>query len=110
MSIQIEIINLTGIEVRAAFYYEVLPNQYLPASEDQSREPEGTRLSEQEIQDLKDGRLFEKIRIIRIEGMRVNQIQAKLVSEYNSGRQDVMAEYSKFYMGAGLAYDGSGWS
>jgi len=108
--IQIEIIDLSGTEVRAAFYYEVLPNQYLPASEDQSRTPEGTRLSTQELQDLKDGNLFEKVRIIRIEGMKVNQIQAELVSQYNSGRQEASDEYRKLYMGAGLAYDGSSWS
>lgn len=108
--IKIEITDLTADQVRALFYYEVSPTDYIPSSADQNRIPEGTRLSAQEIQDIKDGRLIEYIFIQRNKGKDLDKIQSDLEKEYTKEAQNARNKYISDFSGVGSAWDGAVWS
>ena len=101
--IEIEILNM-DTQVQAAFYYVVTP---LPAAEDQTRNPSGTSLPPNEIQDLRDGTVYEYLFTIPGNGDAVHQIQTRLQSAWLGNRQRATQEYSAKYIGSGMYYDGS---
>lgn len=105
--IEIEILEMTRSQVTAAFYY---PVTRLPAAEDQSRTPRGSSLLAAQIQDLRDGKVFELIFDKATRGGNVAQIQAKLVQAYKANRQRALGRYTKLYSGGGTSYDGSQWT
>lgn len=109
MAIKIEIISIGGNAVTAAFYYPVPQSLFLPASDDQSRVPSGTRLSPAEVQSLKDGTLFEYMVTKEIEGVTVQQIQDRLVTAYNQLMPKAANEYRRLYENSLTAYDGTNW-
>lgn len=109
MAIQIEILQITN-KVKAAFYYPVPPALFQPASVDPSRLPAGTRLSASEIQDLKDGTLYEYIiDEVKPNNVTVAEIQNKLIQLYNSRKSDAATRYTRAYSSDGLAWDGIDW-
>lgn len=110
MAVQIEILEQSGTEVRTAFYYPVPPQQYLPGSDDQTRVPEGTVLSPAEIQDIKDGRLYEYVKIFPARNLTSQQIRDKLVTRYPIERTDAAAKYRELYSSLGSWYDGTSWN
>ena len=104
--IEIEIIDLTSSKVIAAFYYTMSP---LPLADDQSRVPQGTRLSDQQKQDLKDGSLYEYMYENEATG-NMNSLENKLENAYNAHSNKADQEYIDKYGGVGWAYDGNSWS
>ena len=104
--IQIEILSEDGIVVTAAFYYEIPFGQQLLSAEDQNRTPAGTSLSAQELQDLKDGKIFEVIWSSGATGLNTAARRSKLVSEWAQNQGDAKAEYKSVYGASGDYYDG----
>ena len=58
MSIKLEIIDFSAERVTAAFYWSVPVGDQLDGAVDATRTPSGSALSAQELQDLKDGKLY----------------------------------------------------
>ena len=110
MSTLIEITDISSDEVRALFYYSIDPADYLPASEDQSRQPDGSGLSPQEIVDLKLGTLIEYVFTDRNNGKDMDKIQKDLEKEYPKEEQAAMDKYSNDFSGVGSTWNGSVWS
>jgi len=107
MAYQIEILSLTNTSATLLLYYPVDIQDYLPLSSNPDRDPKGTGLSAQDIQDIKDGRLIEKLEDIRIpaENAAVRQL---IESQWNKFRQAAYREYRNKYFGR--YYDGTDWS
>ena len=104
--IQIEIISDSGTETSALFYYSIPPGQVLPGAEDQSRTPLGNALNAQELQDLKDGKLYEVSWSSGSTGLDVAARRSKLVSEWAQAKGDSLQAYKLQYGGTGDYYDG----
>jgi hypothetical protein len=102
--IEIEILTM-DTQVHAAFYYVM--DDPLPAAEDQTRDPAGNALSPEEIQDLRDGTVYEYLFTMPGSGDNVTQIQSKLQAQWLGNRQRANKEYAEKYIGAGMYYDGS---
>lgn len=108
--IRIEILEIANGSVMAAFYYPVPDAIYSPASEDQSRTPSGGKLSNEEKQLLKDGKLVEHIITHKINGKGANVVKNELQAMWNSEKNAVKNKYQSDYSYTGLTWDGSSWS
>ena len=107
MSILIHILN----EDTVAFYYPIPADIYEPASADQTRVPASTRLSAEDVQLLKDGRIFEVVTTYIAGKDTTGEIYAELESEYADEESTALEDYveqSAHYVGT--AYDGVDWS
>ena len=107
--IKIEIISETGTDTTAAFYYPVPLGKQLPAAADNTRTAAGSALSAQELQDLKDGKLFEYMYSTGTRGMTTPERQSKLVSAWATSLAAALKQYEALYSAAGDYYDGSTW-
>jgi len=110
MAIKIELIDITNNLLTAAFYYPVPAQRRLPAANDQSRTPQGSRLSSQELQELKDGELFEFVVTQDISGMTRPQVRQMLENVYARKKRDAAAQYKSLYGVVGIAWDGTSWN
>lgn len=104
--IKIEILSESANNTSAAFYYPVPPGQQLPAAIDQSREPSGSALSAEEVQDLKDGKIVEYLWLSDTGGLDVPQRQSRLVNEWGQNQADAISRYKTDYEAVGQYYDG----
>jgi len=105
--IKIEVISESSSETTAAFYYPVPPGQQLPGAVDQSRTPAGNALTAQELQDLKDGKIYEILWTTGTTGLDVPARRSKLVNEWAQAQAGAIVEYKNRYGGSGDYYDGS---
>lgn len=110
MAVRIEILATTVESASIALYYPIAAGSRLTAANDQSRVAAGTRLSTQELQDLKDGALFEVRRDFSIRGMTAAQARARLQNMWAELQDEALAEYTARYRFAHAAWDGSAWS
>jgi hypothetical protein len=110
MATQIEIIGCGPFEVQAAFYYAVPVNLRLGSANDQSRTPAGTRLSAQELQELKDGILYEYVATVSIRGMSTAEAQAAVQQARSDYAAAAAAQYRARFLYVGKAFDGTNWS
>lgn len=110
MAVRIEILATTSDSASIALYYPVAAGSRLSAANDQARAAAGTRLSAQELQDLKDGALFEIVRSFSIRGMTPTQARTRLERMWTELQDDALAEYAARYRFAHAAWDGSAWS
>ena len=116
MATRIEVLKLMdNHRIRVAWYYEIEKKQQLPGAVDASREPAGTRLSAQERQALKDGKLFELVKVLSVSGSaKDTKMAQRLEVQWAELQGEALAEYRRLY-GLGqltehAAWDGSGWS
>ena len=105
--IKIEILSDSETETSALFYYSIPPGQVLPGANDQSRTPQGNALTAQELQDLKDGKLYEVNWSSGSTGLDVAARRSKLVNEWAQAQGDSLKAYKLQYGGTGDYYDGS---
>ena len=105
--IKIEILSDSGTETSALFYYAIPPGQVLPGAEDQSRTPQGNALNAQELQGLKDGKLYEMNWSSGSTGLDVPARRSKLVNEWAQEQSDALQAYKLQYGGTGDYYDGT---
>jgi len=114
--IKAEIIALSPQAVSVAFYYPVPPHMHSTASRDPSRVPAGAGMTASEIQELKDGTLYEIVRDIDPESMSKAQMRDKVEQSWADFKDEAKDEYlQKFsYMNlpgvVGKKWDETGWS
>ena len=110
MAVRIEILTTTAESASIALYYPVAAGSRLAAANDQTRTAAGTRLSAQELQDLKDGALIEVLRAFSITGMTASQARTRLERMWTELQDEALAAYTARYRFAHAAWDGSAWS
>ncbi len=111
MAVKIEILSITPKMVSLALYYPIAVP--ITAADDQTRTAAGTRLSAQELQDLKDGTLFELVKSVSLSGMSKAKAKAHIEGLWDNRKAEAEAAYARFYRDAelvGKAYDGTSWS
>lgn len=110
----IEILDVSGRNFRCAFYYAVPAGQQMADAVDANRVPAGSRLTAQELQDLKDGKLYELVRTVEVpDTMTTGQIGALLIANRTDMQPLAATEYKAAYSGksfVGKAYNGASWS
>ena len=110
MAVRIEILETTADSASIALYYPIAAGSRLTAANDQTRTAAGARLSAQELQDLKDGALFEVLRSFSIRGMTAAQARSRLQNSWTEHQSSALAAYTEKYRFLNLAWDGSTWS
>ncbi len=110
MAIKIEIISRSRQTVSAAFYFPIAVDDQIAAANDQTREPVGSALSAQEVQELKDGALHEVVSAVRVLGKFRAQVSAILEQRWTDGQVKALRDYTSRYQDVGLSWDGSAWS
>lgn len=110
MAVRIEILETTADSASIALYYPIAAGSRLTAANDQTRTAAGARLSAQELQDLKDGALFEVLRSFSIRGMTAAQARVRLERMWTELQDEALAEYTARYRFAHAAWDGTSWS
>lgn len=110
MAVRIEVLATTAESASIALYYPIAVGSRLAAANDQTRAAAGTRMSAQELQDLKDGALFEIVRSFSIRGMTPAQSRTRLERMWAELQDEALAEYAARYRFAHAAWDGSAWS
>lgn len=108
--IRIEILNITDGIVNLALYYPVPGGLYNPASNDQTRTPAGTRLSASELQDLKDGKLYEYLASIPVSSRKLPQLRGEIQRLWADKIPYAKAKYKQDFSYTGRAWDGVNWS
>ena len=111
MATKIEILSITPTLVSLAFYYPIASP--IAEASDPTRVPAGTRLSAQEVQDLKDGTLFEQVQDISINRLTKPQAKAYIEGLWASRQATALEEYQAVWRDAdlvGKAFDGTSWS
>lgn len=110
MAVRIEVLSSDRNSASVAFYYAVPVGSRLAGAADAARTAAGSRLSAQELQDLKDGALYEVTRSFPINGMTPAQARTRLQNVWTELEADALAEYAAKYRFAHAAWDGSSWS
>lgn len=110
MALQIEILSADRDVAVCAFYYPVPVGSRLAAAADAGRTAAGKRLSAQELQDLKDGALFEVVIPLSVRGMTAAQARSRLQNSWTEHQSSALAAYTEKYRFLNLAWDGSTWS
>jgi len=114
--IKIEIISVQPQSITAAFYYPVPQSVYSSASVDPSRIPAGNGLSAQELQDLKDGKLWELVRDVDPESKTQVEMRLRIERMWDElkgpAKQDYIQKFSYTNMSSavGKVWDGNTWS
>jgi hypothetical protein len=114
--IRIEIISVTDQEVGLALYYPVPAHLYSVASKDPSRVPLGNGLNAQELQDLKDGKLFELEKSVSPEAKTQAEMRAAIEKTWDSSKSQAKTAYKQAYSYmnlpnlVGKKWDGNSWS
>ena len=114
--IRIEIISVTDQEIGLALYYPVPANIYSVASKDPARMPLGNGLNAQELQDLKDGKLFEIEKTLSPEAKTQGEMKAAVEAIWNSSKSEAKTSYKQKYSYmnipnlVGRKWDGNSWS
>jgi hypothetical protein len=112
MATQIEVLYARKFSMQFALYFVIPGVKQLGNAANPSRVASGIKLSVQELQDLKDGKLHERvITLIRrpTESYRMVLTRARLL--YPKLQATAEAEYAKLYGAAlqGLTYNGTNW-
>ena len=110
MTIRLEILNISAGSVNVALYYPVPSAIYSPASVDTARTPAGIALNATEIQDLKDGKLFEYIDSLNVNGRTLPQMRVALEKLWDDRKLTAKDKYIDDYKYAGRSWDGTTWS
>ncbi len=113
MAVQIEILSLSPERANLALYYPVPVGQQIAAAVNQTREAAGVRLSAQELQDLKDGKLAELVKTVSISGMSKVEAKARIEASWGERQAEARAAYATMFRDAdlvGKAFDGTSWS
>lgn len=114
MAVRIEILSAKPTLMKAALYYAIPAPQRLPGAVDVTRVPAGVRLSPTEVNQLRQGALYELVREFNIiPASTAGDIQGVLEREWNRNRQFAMQEYRKKYTNTqfnGFFWDGASWS
>ncbi len=111
MAVKIELLSITTSRASVALYYPVASP--IAAANDQNRLPVGTRLSAQELQDLKDGTLFELVKNVSISGMSKAEAKTYIESLWVGRQAEATLAYAALYRDSdliGKAFDGANWS
>ena len=111
MTVKIELLSITPSAVSVALYYPVT----VPIAEanDQSRTAAGLRLSAQELQNLKDGTLFELVAGVSINRLTKAQTKSYIEGLWDARKAEAEATYAALYRDinlVGKAFDGTSWS
>lgn len=109
MAVRIEVLSANRSEAHVALYYVIPEVSRLAAAVDANRVALGTRLSAQELQDLKDGVLFEVDRTVSVVGMTNGQARTRLQNLWTEMESAALAEYTARYRHAHVAWDGTNW-
>lgn len=96
--IECELLSVGKESVTAAMYYVVPADIYSPTSVDPNRVPKGTQLNATELQDLKDGKLFEYLCTITItEGTPIAEVAVALDQAWTDCQEDASTLYNKLF-------------
>lgn len=106
---KIELINISGKDITAAFYYTVPDADYCELAE-RNTMPKGQTLSQQEIVDFQAGRLYEHIKVYNVGGKTRVEVLSNIESDYIKEQDKAMKEYSKAYSKTLEWWDGVTWS
>lgn len=113
MALRLEVVGKSARSVSVAFYYPVPGPVQEASAADSSREPAGgmaTRLSAQEITELRAGTLFELTRSFSTHGFTVAQMQARLEVAWTELQDAALDDYKARYKNLHDAFDGTSWS
>ncbi len=113
MAIKLEIIDFSAEHVTVAFYWPVPVGDQLTGADDQARTPAGSALSAPEIQDLKDGKLYEQVRSFDTSGHTLAVMKSRLESLWTSLQDEALDAYRAAYRlkdRVGSTWDGASWS
>jgi len=114
--IKIEIISVQPQSITVALYYPVPDAVYSLASKDDTRTPAGNGLSPQELQALKDGKLFELMKDLDPQSMTLNTVKTAIEDLWKDSAAEAKTEYIRAYSYVnipnvvGRTWDGTSWS
>lgn len=114
--IRIEILSVQPTNITVALYYPVPADIQSTAANDQSRTPAGNGLSTAEVQELKDGTLFEYIKTMDPQSMSLNEAKQAAETLWSDSRHEAKSEYMRLYSYinipnvVGKTWDGTTWS
>ena len=111
MAIKIELLSISPSNASVALYYPIASP--IAVAKDTTRTAAGIRWSGQELQDLKDGTLFELVKNISIN--RLNKLETKVYIEdlWIKHQTEALGAYKALYRDVALigkAFDGTSWS
>ena len=113
MAVKCEVIAVDGQKLTIAYYYPIDVADQLPAAVDANRVPAGSALSAQEIQDLKDGKIYEQLEVYEVPfGTPIATIAGKVQQRWNNGQDAALEEYKarySFSSQVGRWWDGNVW-
>lgn len=108
--VQIEILAKEGPVITAVFNYYLTVGQQLATAADPTREVIGTKLTDPEKQDVKDGKIWQVyVRTGVDPALTVGQIGTYLVSRYTADGPAALADYTNKFKWVGKYYNGSSW-
>jgi hypothetical protein len=116
MAIRIEILSVQPTGITVAFYYPVPANIQSTAANDQARVPAGNGLSAAELQELKDGTLFEHIKTLDPQSMSLNEVKQAIENLWSDSIHEAKSAYMQLYSyinlpnAVGKTWDGTTWS
>lgn len=111
MAVKVEILTMAPQSVSVALYYPI--TNVIAEANDPSRTAAGTRLSATELQNLKDGTLFEFVQSVSINRLSKSEAKAYIEGLWDARQIEALAEYQASYRDANLigkAFDGVNWS
>ena len=111
MAVKIELLSISPSTVLVALYYPVVSP--ITAANDPNRTAAGTRLSALELQDLKDGTLFELVKNVSLSGMSKEKAKDHIEGLWDNRKVEAARTYAALYRDAdlvGKTYDGTSWS
>ena len=111
LTAEIEILSVaTNGRVQAVFNYEVPVPSQLPGANDQNRSVLGVHLSAAEMQEVKDGTIWQRSFSINFPPLTpIGQIGSRLITERDALAATELAIYTQTYEHVGKFYDGSSW-
>jgi len=108
-NIRVEILTIEADNISAAFYYQVPAPQRLPDAVDPDRTPHGVSLSNEEKQDLKDGKIYEILHTVPLKGRKPQQVEAMLQQAWAQGNVKALDRYRREFRTTNKAWDGAKW-
>ena len=116
MTIRIEIITVSDLNVDVALYYVIPDDIYSPVSEDRARQPAGNGLKGQELILFKEGHIYEMVVFADPLALTKDQFQESLEQLWFDNQNAAQISYSSKYSYTsipdleGEIWDGETWS
>ena len=110
MSTLIHILSKAGDLYRCAFYYPIDTATYDPSSVDDGRQAVSYKLTQQELDDVKLGHIYEWVIEVKNSGKDEIKLKEDIVKQYEADNDSAIAKYVSTYSGyIDEVWDGTAW-